>query len=125
MQQTLEDEVAAFESIMETHALDQRVRQWLRASAYATYELLAVCRDEMEMLDRQVRDGGCLCVHLLKEQAQTQAWHLLVYHCRLQLIFPYLSPCQRSHHPAVRARAQAVVPLSLWRVRSSLRALFP
>ncbi|KAF5827948.1 hypothetical protein DUNSADRAFT_18459, partial [Dunaliella salina] len=48
LQQQLEKEVAAFEGLLEQHALDVRVRQWLRSSAYATYELLAVCRDEQE-----------------------------------------------------------------------------
>jgi hypothetical protein len=56
LQQDLEKEVAAFEGIMEQHALDTRVRQWLRASAYASYELLAVCRDEQEGSRGQV--GG-------------------------------------------------------------------
>jgi len=58
LQQELEKEVAAFEGLLEQHALDMRVRQWLRSSAYATYELLAVCRDEQESARGQVSSSG-------------------------------------------------------------------
>ena len=58
LQQVLEKEVAAFEGLLEQHSLDERVRQWLRSSAYPVYELLNVCRDEQESLQGQVSSGG-------------------------------------------------------------------
>eukprot|EP00983_Pelagomonas_calceolata_P075979 1153229-Pelagomonas_calceolata.AAC.10 len=80
LQQELEKEVAAFEGLLEQHALDMRVRQWLRSSAYATYELLAVCRDEQESARGQGRArehagnvGTCLQhSHKVKEGSQRQ-----------------------------------------------------
>eukprot|EP00967_Tisochrysis_lutea_P081467 scaffold112445_cov20-Tisochrysis_lutea.AAC.2 len=76
LQQELEKEVAAFEGLLEQHALDMRVRQWLRSSAYATYELLAVCRDEQESARGQVGVGKTFYAGTSK-RACRECWDLL------------------------------------------------
>lgn len=79
LQQDVERAAATLEELLERHSLDPRVRQWLRASAYACYELLAVCRDEQQSTGWQVgvkwRVGGCIEVERgLALCAAVQAW---------------------------------------------------